>query len=344
MINTQRIAGAGIVGVIVVLIIVAATCTEIVPVDKIGVKSNQLGKGIIEKDVTPGLCLVIPGVHKLSLLDPTVQNINFSGRNAFPLTASDQFITLLDISIFYRIEKGYAWNVYQNIGGNSSIRQLFKDKAREAITRVMGQMKTEDFYNSEKRLESSKATIKELNEALKKSHINAESLLIRKVEFQDKFENRLVAKQLLGQRQLLNKSKELRERERSKTQMIQRDTMFLIKQINEQMNRAIVNLKANNKATIAQITADADLKSKQLLAIADRIRREKIAEGEKLKLIAKAKGQKAVNEAYRSRGGKLLLTRKMVDNLEFGKIEINTNRMNPFDVNNFLNLLGADGR
>ncbi|MHC4874229.1 MAG: SPFH domain-containing protein [Planctomycetota bacterium] len=344
MINTKRIAGAGSVFAVIVLLIVIASCTEIVPVDKIGVKSNLLGQGIIKEDVKPGLCLIVPGMHKLELLDPTIQMISFSGKNSFPLTASDQFTTLLDISIFYRIEEKFAWNVYQNIGGKDSIRQLFTDKAREAIFRVMGQMRTEDLYNSEKRLDSSAKTLDALNDALKESHLRAESLLIRKVDFQKKFEDRLIAKQLLGQKQLLFKSKEKREKEQAKTQMIERDTMFVVKQIQEEMNKEIVSLKASNKAEIARIRADSEFKAKQMIAEADRMRRERIAEGEKLKAIAKAKGQKAVNDAYRSNGGKLLLTRKMVDNLDFGSIEINTNNMNPFDVNHFLNLLGANNK
>jgi regulator of protease activity HflC (stomatin/prohibitin superfamily) len=342
MINTKRIASAGGMVLIVFIIIIIASCTEIVPVDKIGVKSNLLGQGIIQEDVKPGLCLIIPGMHKLELLDPTIQMISFTGKNSFPLTASDQFTTLLDISIFYRIEEKYAWNVYQNIGGKDSIKQLFTDKAREAIFRVMGQMRTEDLYNSEKRLKSSAETLNALNAALKDSHLMAESLLIRKVDFQKKFEDRLIAKQLLGQKQLLYKSKEKREKEQSKTQMIERDTMFIVAQIQEEMKKEIVSLKATNKAEIARISADSEFNSKQMIAEADRYRREKIAEGDKLKAIAKAKGQKAVNDAYRSKGGKLLLTRKMVDNLDFGVVEINTNNMNPFDVNHFLNLLGAE--
>lgn len=342
MIIARRVISAGIIAVVLVLAIIVISCTEIVPVDRIGVKSNLLGQGVIKEDIEPGLCLVIPGMHKLELLDPTVQTIDFMGRNAFPLTASDQFTTLLDITFFYRIQKGYAWNVYQNIGTQDGIRQLFTDKAREAIFRVMGQMKTEDLYNSEKRIESSSKTLEALNNALKDYHIVSESLLIRKVDFQKKFEERLIAKQLLGQKQLLNRSKEMRENEQAKTQIIQRDTIFMVTQIHEEMNKAIINLQAENKAQIDRIKADSEFESKQMLAEADRLRREKIAGGEKLKAIAKAKGQKAINSAYRSKGGKLLLTRKMVDNLDFGEIEVNTNQMNPFDVNHFLDLLGAD--
>ncbi len=414
------------VAIIIAIGIFAFTCFSIVPLDKVGVRSSQLGKGVEERDLGPGLWMIIPGVHKLTIMDPTLQSLEYSPNSehqALSLRTKDQYTTKLDVSIFYRIKKGKAWDVLLKMGPGYAFKERFRQQAEASIWKVMGNMRTEDFYDSNARSARALETINMLNESLKEYlfdlgnasikeldaekipeemiskfkkrqmvikeavvtildknsrwvvktksgieytikktvleegdkastakpyvkvysqvNIEAENLLIRRVVFDKRFEDKLIQKQLLGQQRLLAESQTAREEEQQTTQMIQKETDAKVRAIRENMNKEIMELKATTFKVIEQIKADAKLKVRELMADAQRYEREKIAEGDKLREIARAIGEKAVNEAYQGPGGKLLLSRKMIENITIGRIQINTNKTNPFDVNQFLQMVGA---
>ena len=311
----------------------------------------MLGQGVEKQDLEPGMRIIIPGIHKLDKLDPTLQELTFAGERGegpLKLRTSDQYTTQVDMTIFYRIRKGKAWEVLTKMGPGYAFTHRFGQIARDAIWRVMGKMKTEDFYDSTKRIEFSERTIKYLNEELakmtddKQGMLMAENLLIRKVVFDPRFETQLINKQLLDQRTLLAQSEKKREEEKEKTELIQKKTAADVLAITESKRQEIQTKIAENERKVAEIIADARLKVKTRLAIAMRSKREAIANAEKMKEIARAKGQKAINEAYQSFGGKMLLSRKFVENIRIGKIEINTNQVNPFDTEQFLKMVGAE--
>lgn len=335
----------------VIVLLFFMICVEIVPLDKVGVRSNMLGDGVEDKDLKPGMQIIIPGIHKLDILDPTLQELTFAserGEGPLKLRTSDQYTTQVDLTIFYSIREGKAWEVLTKMGPGYAFTHRFGQIARDAIWRVMGKMKTEDFYDSAKRIEFAERTIEYLNKELakmtddQKGMIQANDLLIRKVVFDPRFETQLINKQLLDQRTLLAKSEKLREEEKEKTELIEKKTAADVLAINESKRQEIQTKIAENEREVAKIIADARLKVKTRLSIANRAKREAIANAEKMKEIARAQGQKAINEAYQSFGGQMLLSRKFVENIKVGKIEINTNQVNPFDTEQFLKMVGAE--
>ncbi len=332
---------------VVLLLLTAAfylTCTRTVPLDRVGIRSNLFGKGIEKRDLEPGLWVVIPGVHRLDIMDPTLQELSFHAESSFGsinLRTRDQYITTLEITLYYRIRPGHAWQVLQQSGAGRGFEDRFLQQATAAIWTVMGEMSTEDLYDSEKRTAKASETVETLNQALEGAHLEATDLLIRKIDFDPRFEQILVNKQIMEQRSLVAQSMLQLARQQEITQMIRRETDAKVLAIQEEQKKAIKTLEADTDANIQEIRADAELTIRTLLAEAQRENREMIAEGEKLKELARAKGLKALNLAYRSPGGNLLLSRRMIENLQLGDIEINTNRTNPFDVRTFLKLTGA---
>lgn len=341
------------------------TCTAIVPFDRVGVRSNQLGDGVEKKDLTPGLWVIIPGIHKLDILDPTIQRLNFgvsepnsmknrrkyqsvevsfgTSESALQLRTKDQYTTALDITIYYRIKDGKAHEALLSMGPGYSFRERFRQQAEAIIWKVMAEMRTEDFYDSKVRTDGALETTTRLNTSFEKDGVPLEavSLLIRKVVFDPRFESKLITKQLLDQRKLLGESQTILENQKKVTEMIQRETGAKVAVITTEMTQGMNTLRDEAGAKISFIKADADLKVRIAISAAERHKREKTAEGEKLKEIAKAVGEKAINQAYQSSGGTLLLSRKMIQNLKIGNIIINTNKTNPFEVDTFLNMVGA---
>ncbi|MCX7934814.1 MAG: SPFH domain-containing protein, partial [Planctomycetota bacterium] len=262
---------------------------------------------------------------------------------AFKPRTKDQYTTAMDITIYFRIRQNCAWRVLREIGPDpAAFHERFRQQAEGAMRKVMGELYTEDLYNSDRRQEVVAKTLAELNESLASSHLEAKDILIRWIVFDPNFEQKLLAKQLLEQQKLLARSQTQREMQKQKTEMIQRETEAMVLAIEKEKEREIAVKTAATEAAIAAIKADAAYEAKKLLAEAEKSKRQAIAEGEKLREVARAKGQKAINEALQGKGGQLFLSRQMVENLQIGRLEINTNQFNPFDLKQFLRLIGAE--
>lgn len=336
------------VGVVLIVIIVLAGlwrfCNTKVGIDQVGVRTNNISGKIDQEDMRPGFRLTIPGVHRLDILDPTWQFFKMEGSNALELVGADQYKTTMEVTIVYRIIPGEAHSVIVPMGDGSGFKRKMEVYSEKPVWEVLAKLNTSDFYNSEKRMQQADLVVVTLNELLEKENwpLEVAAVLIRNITFDPNFEARLLEKQLLDQEKLLNVAQENYENELKVTQLIERDTQYKVLAINQEQERTILNVQAGAQAEIDKLTADARLEAETALAEANRYMRQKQAEGELLKTEAQAEGDKAINEAYQGFGGQMYLVKKMIENIEIGDIEINTNKTNPFDVEQMLKMLGAE--
>jgi regulator of protease activity HflC (stomatin/prohibitin superfamily) len=333
--------------VVAVVVLTAVSGYTYLEPGEVGVKVNMLGGGINKEDYGPGYYFLIPGMHKMYRLDPTVQVFQWGGKDRMDESlrprALDEYITQFDISILYRIQPERAHRIVEEVGMEPGrISEFVKSKSKQALWDVLGNYRTEDFYNVVKREEARADAKRRLAEVLAPRSLELIDILIRDIEYDPKFEEILVQKQLLGQNKALNVEKAKLEKELEKTQSIERETSAKVKVIEEEKTQEVENIVAETDAKTKEIQADADLAAQKLLAEADRYRRTRTSEGELAKTQAKAKGEKAINEAYQGLGGQAYITRQMIDAIEFGDIEINTNQVNPFDVDQLLRMFGLD--
>jgi SPFH domain / Band 7 family len=334
-----------------------------VPIDRVGVRLSRFsGQGYDQKDYPPGYVWA-PGVFfELELMDPTWQFLQMGGGASRPLElrSSDQYTTTADLTVVYRVRQGNSHQVRRDIGPGVLFHRIFQTAAETALWSVLAELKTEEFFNAEKRVEQSLATLNWLNnvakidektvekapiegDKLKKASLmEANALLIRNILYDPRFEKQLLAKQLLDQNRLLNQTQEILEKEKQITEAIGKETDAKVLAVSEEMSKEIRKLVSSTDAQLAGINADAELWAQTLVAEANREKREKIALGELAKTQAQAIGDKAINEAYASKGGRLLLGRKIITNMQLGDIEINTNITNPFDVRQMLNMLDVE--
>lgn len=336
-----------LVSVLILAVAVAATCLTKVRLHEVGVKVNVLKGGIAQEDYPPGYYFLLPGVEKMYRLDPTVQTFQWGGSDkmeeALRPRAKDEYITQFDITILYRVRPGEAHRLVEQVGLDPErIREFVKSKSKQALWDVLGRYRTEDFYNVVKREEARAQAKRQLAAMLARRNLELVDILIRDIQYDPKFEEILVKKQLLDQQRALNIEKAKLERELEKTQSIQRETEAKVRVIEEEKLQEVANIRAETDARVQEIQADAELTAQTLLAEAELYRRSRVAAGELLKTQAQAKGEKAVNEAYLGAGGALLIARQLIDALEFGDIEINTNKVNPFDVRELLRMLGLE--
>ena len=336
------------VGVVLIAIIVLAglwrLCNKKVGIDQVGVRTNNVTGEIVEKDMRPGFRLEIPGVHRLDILDPTWQFFKMEGSSSLELVGADQYKTTMEVTIVYRIIPGEACKVIVPMGVGDGFKRKMEIYAEKPVWEVLAKLNTSDFYNSEKRMRQADLVVTTLNELLKDENwpLEVSAVLIRNIAFDPNFEARLLEKQLLDQEKLLNVAQENYENELKVTQLIERDTQYLVLEVDQEKERKILNIQATAQAEIDNLNADANKEAETALAEANAFKRQKQAEGELLKTEAQAMGDKAINEAYQGFGGQMYLVKKMIENIEIGNIEINTNKTNPFDVEQMLKMLGAE--
>ena len=339
---------AFIVMAVVLTVAVMGTCLTKVRLNEVGVKVDNLGGGIVTEDYLPGYHIVIPGMHTMYRLDPTVQTLNMGGsdgtHSALELVGKDQYMTRFDITVLYRIKEKEANLVAKEVGlDQSRIEKFVHSKTNKVLWNALGRLDTQDFYNVQKREQARNDAKVALENELQPRNMELIDVLIRAISYDPNLEKILVQKQILDQRKALNVEKTRLEKELEKTQSIERETEAKVRVIAEEKTQEIANIVADIDAKVRKFKADADFESEKLLAEAERHRRTKMSEGELAKTQAKAKGDKAINEAYSASGGQAYITRQMVENLTYGNIEVNTNAVNPFDVEQVLRMLGLKG-
>lgn len=341
---------AGSLALVLILMLAIPSCLRKIPLDRAGVKSKQLGQGVIERDFGPGYAWVFPW-DRLDIIDSRLQTLSLSpkghGRDVddrlAPLRAQDQYEVGVDVTVLYRIVPGAAHQVVTDVGLNQAFRIKFADVAKQVIWDTMGKMNTEDFYNVRERIKISEETRQKLEVAVKDTlHIEVWDVLIRAIEYDPEFEKRLIQKQLFEQDRLLFTSKTRTEREKQKVQVLEMETEAAAIQIHEEQVKELRILKAQTQRKEQEILAKARRESETIKAEADRVMRQRTAQGELEKTLALARGEKAINAAYQGAGGQLYLAKKILENIEIGHIEINTNKINPFDVGQMLKMIGAD--
>ena len=365
---------SGFILLLVAIVVFYGMCVQKVRLGEVGVKSDLFGEGIVAEDLEAGYHLILPGLHRLDILDPTTQVMIFQtndssqstkgsryrssasksgfnksgnasivhkGGDSLELRLSDQFTVTIDLTVLYRIQPGKAHKVLAKTPTVEQQRRIVNQSVRKQIQDVFGDMVTENFYNTAKRMSASVETRVRLVEDLKESYIDVIDVLVRNITYDRQFEKQLLNNQLMKQRQSLNMAKTQLVKAQEITQGTEAETTAKCIKITEERNAEITRIKAETQREVIEMLARADKYKKVIVATAESEKRIMTAKGELLKITAHAVGETEVAKAYGAKGSELYLTRQLIDSVEIGEIEINTNRVNPFDVKELLEMLGA---
>ena len=337
--------------IVAVIVIVMIVCLEKVPLDRVGVVIDNFGGGVQQEDRQPGFIWIWPGMQTLMLWDPTVQiihlELNDQGDKRVHIRGKDQYTTNLDMTVLFRIRrdeggKTAAWAAARKLGTMERLREIVTRNSNKVIWEVMSDLATEEFFNTKIRDKHAQRAKETLNSALNEEGVEVLDVLVRKIDYDASFEARLLEKQLLEQDQLLQTSLAKAEKEKQVTEKIEKETEAMVKTISEEREKAVKTLLAEKEKKLRGIEGDTALYTMQINSEADRYVTQKRAEGDLLVAKARAKGEEAINRAYLQAGGDFILGKKIVEAVDFGDIEINTNMWNPFDIQDTLGrLVGA---
>lgn len=297
-----------------------------------GIKVVRLGanRGVQKEVYGPGLHFVIPGVQEMYRLPKGVQVLeltNYPDTAAFAarkdkaahIQTSDGFFVNVDVSILYRIVDPYQ--VFTIIGPG----RLYEDngiipKAEPILKATLGELTTEEFYNSPLRVKRAEAAGDLLNRELNPKGIKIEYVMVRYFKYSDEIQKNIEEKKLKDQLVFKNQAEARASTEEATLKKIVQEGEATLSVKMEEGKAYMTRRRAEKDLYVRKKTAEADLQVK-------------LAEAEKVRL---------KNEALEGLGAERMVGLKMADVYKGLQTVIlpsdGPNGVNPLSLGSTLNL------
>jgi regulator of protease activity HflC (stomatin/prohibitin superfamily) len=267
-------------------------------------------KGVEDRVYQPGAVYFFPAViNDWSVFDTKLQNIEMThdpnrGDKAFRddllFKTIDGNDISLDVIVSYRIDPAKAPFILQHVAANDA---ELKDKIVRTIVRsrprdTFGELKTEEFYVSDKREQKAERVKEALNEMLAPYGIIVERVSTKDYRFNPAYQKAIEDKKVADQ---------VAEQNKSATKAAEEEYLKKLEDAKGEVNEMVA--EADGRFRQAQIEADAYYEKQQRLAAATE------AEG-----VAEAKGISELNKALAGSGGEVMVKLKLAEALEGKKI------------------------
>ena len=206
----------------------------------------------------------------------------------------------LDVIISYRIDPPKAPLILQTVAADDD---ELKDKVIRTVARsrtrdIFGELKTEEFYVSDRRDEKAERVKTELNQMLADYGVVVERVSTKDYRFNPAYQKAIEDKKVADQ---------VAEQNKSATKAAEEEYLKRLEDAKGEVNKMVA--EADGRFRQAQIEADAYFEKQQRLAAATE------AEG-----VADAKGITELNKALAGSGGEVMVKLKVAEALEGKKI------------------------
>ncbi len=275
------------------------------------VKWTPFGKKGVQPDVyDPGATYFFPAViNDWHTFDTKIQNVEMTfDRNRGDRATRDDllFKTIdgndisLDVIVTYRIKKEEAPRIVQQVAANDF---ELKDKIVRTIARsrprdIFGELKTEEFYVSDKRDEKAERAKDELNKLFEPYGIVVERVSTKDYRFNPAYQKAIEDKKVADQ---------VAEQNKSATKASQEEYLKRLEDAKGEVAQMVA--QSDGRFRQAQIESDAYYEQQQRIAAAIE------AEG-----AADAKGITEMNKALAGSGGEVTVKLKLAEALEGKRI------------------------
>jgi len=311
-------------------------CFEYVRPNEYGIKVVQIGvnKGVQEKWYPPGYAFRLPfGIHEIHRLPQNVQVLELTNYPGTPgasahvergakIQTSDGFFVDVDATILYRLTDPYK--VFTKLGPGLQFLDLgMLPKAESVLKEALGQLTTEEFYDSHLRVDKAHLARDILNEKLADEGMEVDHVLVRYFEYTESIQQNIEDKKLQDQLVFTNESKGRAAEQRQELMRTSEEGEYLVK----------VKL-AEGDAYRVEKEAERDL-----------YRRSKKAQADLLVKTAEARGIDLKNEAMQTLGADAMVAMKMAELLaDLDTIILPAGGeagMNPLDLDAVLAMFGV---
>jgi regulator of protease activity HflC (stomatin/prohibitin superfamily) len=275
------------------------------------IKWSLFGKKGVEDHVyQPGAVYFFPAVlNDWYVFDTRLQNIEMTHdpkhgdrpfRDDLLFKTIDGNDISLDVIISYRIDPQKAPYISQYVASSdfelkdNVIRTIARSRPRD----IFGELKTEEFYVSDKRDEKAERAKATLNELLNPYGVIVERVSTKDYRFNPAYQRAIEDKKVADQ---------VAEQNKSATKAAEEEYLKKLEDAKGEVNKMVA--EADGRFRQAQIEADAYYEKQQRIATATE------AEG-----IAEAKGITELNKALAGSGGEVMVKLKIAEALEGKKI------------------------
>ena len=248
-----------------------------------GIKVVRVGihRGVHNEIYEAGLHFILPfGFQEMHRLPKDIQVLELTN---YPKTAalfsrhdkaahiqtSDGFFVDVDVSILYRIIDPYK--VFTTIGpGNLYEDNGIIPKTEPALKATLGELTTEEFYNSPLRVNKTEAAREMLNKELEQKGLRVEQVLVRYFKYSEEIQKNIEEKKLKDQLVFKNQAEARAAVEEATLKKIEQEGKVIVA-VEMEKGRAYVTRKiAEKDLYVRKKKAEADLLVK--LAEAERVR------------------------------------------------------------------------
>jgi regulator of protease activity HflC (stomatin/prohibitin superfamily) len=302
-----------------------------------GIKQINIGlkKGIQPEVYDAGLHFVIPfGFEVMHRFPRNIQVFELTNypstvargvrvEKAAHIQTSDGFFVDVDVSILYHIVDPYK--VITTIGPGT----LYEDnavvaRAEAKLKEALGEMTTEEFYNSPLRVAQSEKARVLLNDELLSRGIEVQAVLVRYFLYNDEIQRNIEEKKLKDQLVFTNQSKARASMEEA-----------LVKKVREEGEAKVRVKLEEGRAYVVKKIAEKDLYV-----------RSKNAEADLLIKLADATKTELINNAYQNEGSDKLIGLRMAEVYQGLNLIVLSSAgeggVNPLDLENSLKLFGVE--
>lgn len=199
--------------VIGVLALSRAVILTEVDVGEVGVRYNN-ALGLQKQDLEPGYHLEIIGMQRIWRLPASYLVLDFGRETALSIRTKDNNTVTVDVAVPYRVKQGEAWRIMEEGNhlpdgeGRFRFQRFAEQTATDVLRGHLAQLRSEDFYRTDRRLEVAGLALQALNEKLGAYHLEANTVLIRAAYFRGEYETQLAQIQLNEQQKLLDGAKQ----------------------------------------------------------------------------------------------------------------------------------------
>ncbi len=269
--------------VLVVVVILYNLFLVYIEPNEFGIKVVRIGmkRGVHKEIYGAGLHFILPfGLQQMHRLPKDVQVLELTN---FPRTAalaarrdkaahiqtSDGFFVDVDVSILYRIVDPHL--VFTTIGPGT----LYEDngvipKAEPVLKATLGELTTEEFYNSPLRVQKAEAAQEMLNQELKQKGLQVDHILVRYFKYSDEIQKNIEEKKLKDQLVFKNQAEARAATEVAKLKKIVQEGKVVVAVQLEEGQAYVTRKRAEKDLYVRKKKAEANLLVK--LAEADRVR------------------------------------------------------------------------
>jgi regulator of protease activity HflC (stomatin/prohibitin superfamily) len=316
--NLMWVAAALLVIVIVLLVSIRIGRVE---GTEVGILLNKMN-GKLEVIPQSGVRLYNGITHEFYVLEKTLQTLDMTGKKSLKIKTIDGSDVYVALKVQYRINGDQAEEVLSTSGPSDQYKRKWaRDYTRSICRDHLGELTTEEFYDSSKRNAQIVKAKQEAKERLQRFGIQIDDIVVpQKPRFYAKYEELIKKKKLADQAVLEEQSKALAAEQVKETAKVDETAKknVAIEQFRGEMEKTIIQARA--EAERVKRAAEAYYKQTTVGADAEYYRLQKQAEATLAEKKAEAQGIEALKKALEGEGGRNMVKMEYAKKLKDLKI------------------------